>query len=183
MKIFISILFLVVQLFSQYDIEGRWHLVGYEDNVMYQFENNYRYSIYSIDGTFGGLEDAGGSPNPYTIVDDVITLDLFFGNIVSYQMNYLCDGQIVEFVYNPEGFVHSILFREGYDYINNDCLENSDDEGDFNSDNYINIVDIVILVNHILSPAAVELEGSDLNDDGSTNVGDVIFLIDMILEN
>ena len=47
--------------FAQDTIEGRWHLVGYEDNVMYQFEDNYRYSIYSLDGTFGGLEDAGGS--------------------------------------------------------------------------------------------------------------------------
>ena len=58
--------------FAQDTIEGRWHLVGYEDNVMYQFEDNYRYSIYSLDGTFGGLEDAGGSPNPYSVEEDII---------------------------------------------------------------------------------------------------------------
>ena len=81
--------------FAQDAIEGRWHLVGYEDNVMYQFENNYRYSIYSIDGTFGDLDDAGGTPNPYTVLESIITIDLFFGNIVSYQMIFHCDGQIV----------------------------------------------------------------------------------------
>ena len=58
--------------FAQETIEGRWHLVGYEDNVMYQFEDNYRYSIYSMDGTFGGIEDAGGSPNPYIVEEDII---------------------------------------------------------------------------------------------------------------
>ena len=65
---------------------------------MYQFEDGYRYSIYSMDGNFGGLDEAGGSPNPYTIQDDIITLDLFFGTVVSYQMNYLCDGGVVEIV-------------------------------------------------------------------------------------
>ena len=87
MKHIIAITFFLTLLFSQYEIEGRWHLVGYEDNVMYQFEDNYRYSIYSMDGNFGGLEDAGNSPNPYTIENDIITIDFFFGNIVSYQMN------------------------------------------------------------------------------------------------
>ena len=83
--------------FAQDTIEGRWHLVGYEDNIMYQFEDNYRYSIYSTDGTFGDIEDAGGTPNPYTVVEDIITIDLFFGTIVNYQMNFMCDGQDVEF--------------------------------------------------------------------------------------
>ena len=69
MKNIILILFSITSLFAQYEIEGRWHLVGYEDNVMYQFEDDYRYSIYSIDGSFGGLDEAGGTPNPYTVVD------------------------------------------------------------------------------------------------------------------
>jgi len=119
MKNFISIVIFLASLFGYDSIEGRWHLVGYEDNVMYQFENNLRYSIYSIDGTFGGLDEAGGSPNPYTIDNDIITIDLFFGTIVSYQMNFLCDGQVVEFKTIPEGVVHTTLFREGYNY--SDC--------------------------------------------------------------
>ena len=112
-----------INLFAQDTIEGRWHLVGYEDNVMYQFEDNYRYSIYSLDGIFGGLEDAGGSPNPYTVEEDIITIDLFFGTIVSYQMNYRCDGQVVDFIYTPDEIIHSTLFREGYNFIDNECEE------------------------------------------------------------
>ena len=123
MKIIISLIFFLTSLFAQYEIEGRWHLVGYEDNVMYQFEDNYRHSIYSVDGTFGSIEDAGGTPNPYTIVEDIITIDLFFGNIANYQINYICGEQVVEFRYIPDGTIHSILFREGYNYIDNDCSQ------------------------------------------------------------
>ena len=150
MKNIIIITFLLSSLFAQYEIEDRWHLVGYEDNIMYQFENNYRYSIYSTDGNFGGLEDAGNSPNPYTVEEDIITIDLFFGNIVNYQMNYRCDGQVVDFIYIP--------------------------------DEIINVLDVIILVNHILSPASVELDGADINYDGDVNVLDVIQLIIIILD-
>ena len=103
---------------------------------MYQFEDNYRYSIYSMDGNFGGLEDAGNSPNPYTVENDIITIDLFFGNIVNYQMNYICDGQVVEFIYNE--IIHSTLFREGYNYIEDNCeeyLENCCEQADIATDN------------------------------------------------
>jgi hypothetical protein len=46
----------------------------------------------------------------------------------------------------------------------------------------VNILDIVILVNHILSPAAVELEGADLNNDGEVNILDIVALVNIILE-
>ena len=130
MKNIISIAFFLTLLFSQNEIEGRWHLLGYEDNVMYQFvdtepfaDAGYRYTIYSTDGNFGDLDEAGGSPNPYSIVDNIITMDLFFGTIVNYQMNYMCDNQVVEFKYIPDGIIHSTLFREGYNYIDNNCSE------------------------------------------------------------
>ena len=41
------------------------------------------------------------------------------------------------------------------------------EEYDNNEDNEKEILDIIILVNHILSPAAVELEGADINNDGN----------------
>ena len=125
MKKIILITFFIASLFAQNEIEGRWHLVGYEDNVMYQFEDNYRYSIYSIDGEFGDIDEAGGTPNPYTILEDIITIDLFFGNIVSYQMIFRCNDQVVEFRTIDNGVLHSILFREGYNY--NNCEDNSEE--------------------------------------------------------
>ena len=115
---------------EEYPIEGRWHLVGYEDLVMYEFvdteplaDAGLRYTLYSIDGNFGGLEDAGNSPNPYVIEENIITLDLFFGTIVSYEMNYRCNGQVIDFRYISDHIIHSTLFREGFNFIDNGCEE------------------------------------------------------------
>ena len=98
-KFLIIIILFLTSLFAQYEIEGRWHLVGYEDLVMYEFvdtepfaDAGLRYTLYSIDGNFGDLDEAGGSPNPYSIVDDIITINMFFGTIVSYKINFTCDG-------------------------------------------------------------------------------------------
>ena len=153
MKNIIPLISFLTLLFAQYEIEGRWHLVGYEDLVMYEFvdtepfaDAGWRYTLYSIDGNFGDLDDAGGSPSPYSIVDDIITIDLFFGNIVSYRVDYRCDGQVVDFVYIPEEIIHSTLFREGYSYTNNTCEE----YGDINGDGQINFIDVVLLVSNIL---------------------------------
>ena len=53
--------------------------------------------------------------------------------------------------------------------------------GDFNNDDNIDVLDIVILVNHILSPATVVLDGSDINEDGNVDVLDIVQLINIIL--
>ena len=53
--------------------------------------------------------------------------------------------------------------------------------GDYNNDNSVDILDVIILVNHILSPEAVELEGSDINQDDEVNILDVILLVNLIL--
>jgi len=55
--------------------------------------------------------------------------------------------------------------------------------GDLNADENINILDVIILVNYILSPAAVELEGADINDDGEVNILDIVALVNIILNN
>ncbi len=124
-------------ILEEEEIEGRWHLVGYEDNVMYQFvdtepfaDAGLRYTIYSTDGNFDDLDGdyTGGTPNPYIVVEDIITIDLHFGNEPSYQMNFKCDGQVVELIDIESGLPNSILFRENYDYNNcssypNECFD------------------------------------------------------------
>ena len=55
--------------------------------------------------------------------------------------------------------------------------------GDLNYDDSVDILDIIILVNHILSPAAVELDGADINNDGEVNILDIIALVNIILSN
>ena len=48
-------------------------------------------------------------------------------------------------------------------------------------DFFINIQDIIIVVNHILSPATVELEGADINNDDVVDIIDVVILVTNIL--
>ena len=55
--------------------------------------------------------------------------------------------------------------------------------GDLNYDDSVDILDVILLVNHILSPATVELDGADINNDGSVNVLDVVALVNIILDN
>ena len=120
-------------------IEGRWHLVGFEQAIMYQFvdteafaDAGLRYSIYvDENGEFDDLDgdNIGGTPHPYSVVGDIITIDTHFGNILSYQMDYRCEGQVVDFYFYDDDWsgLHSTLFREGFDYFNSECFENSNE--------------------------------------------------------
>ena len=52
--------------------------------------------------------------------------------------------------------------------------------GDLNSDGLINVVDVVALVNIVLTGGDYNTAG-DLNSDGVNNVLDVVFLVNIIL--
>ena len=122
-KIFIMFLFTTFG-YTEEEIEGRWHLVGFEDAVMYQFvdtepfaEAGLKYTIYvNMHGEFDDLDGnyTGGTPHPYIVEEDIITIDYHFGNVVDYQMDFMCEGQVVHFHHiDGGGFT---LFREFYDY-------------------------------------------------------------------
>ena len=58
--------------------------------------------------------------------------------------------------------------------------------GDINDDNYIDILDLVIIMNYILGNtelSTTQLFASDLNEDGIINVQDIIIVINIILNN
>ena len=55
-------------------------------------------------------------------------------------------------------------------------------QGDVNNDGYINVLDILIIVNMILSEQQIE-NSADLNQDGFINILDVLELINIILNN
>tara|TARA_Y100001934_G_C12364199_1_gene782500 strand:+ start:1185 stop:2729 length:1545 start_codon:yes stop_codon:yes gene_type:complete len=52
--------------------------------------------------------------------------------------------------------------------------------GDINNDDTVNVLDVVLLVNMILTPGT-ETDSADLNDDGVVNVLDVVLLVNIIL--
>ena len=54
--------------------------------------------------------------------------------------------------------------------------------GDLNEDGILNIVDIIILVNLIISGEPIDNPLADVNQDESINVLDVISLVNLILE-
>ena len=72
------------------------------------------------------------------------------------------------------------------DYIVFPPLESTGEcsTGDLNQDNSVNIQDIVLLINLVLSddgPDELQLCLSDLNEDGTLNVLDVVLLVNLIL--
>ena len=63
------------------------------------------------------------------------------------------------------------------DELGNDLI------GDINADESVNILDVVMLVNYILSDDTSELEYADINNDSDVNVLDIVALVNIILNN
>ena len=55
--------------------------------------------------------------------------------------------------------------------------------GDLNLDNYVNILDVVLLVSYILGDPIDDFISVDINQDGFINVLDVVELVSIITEN
>ena len=54
--------------------------------------------------------------------------------------------------------------------------------GDVNSDDSVDVLDVVLIVNMILGNDLLNYATADINSDGSINVQDIISLINIILE-
>jgi hypothetical protein len=100
-------------------LEGKWILEDYQ-NTMYIFQDGFRYTVYCADPVCDwenlGIDDAIPNPNPYTFVDDVLTIDLFFGNTWSYEMDFRCDNNVIQYEFEDMNETLIIRwFRPGYD--------------------------------------------------------------------
>ena len=90
-----------------YSIEGKWVVEGSvpEGNTMYLYEDGVRYTYYCVEGDCQSLYDsfqAGDGnhipgTNPYTFEDDVLTVDLHFGNELISPIRFECNGGEVYF--------------------------------------------------------------------------------------
>ena len=61
-------------------------------------------------------------------------------------------------------------------------IEASECAGDVNSDNIINISDVVMIINAIINNTTEELlDCGDMNEDGILNVSYLVIIIDLIL--
>lgn len=100
-------------------IEGKWILEDFQ-NTMYIFQDGLRYVVYCADPVCDwenlGIDDAIPNPNPYTYVDDVLTIDLGFGNFFEEEMDFRCENNVVQYEFEDVNQVLTIRwFRPGYD--------------------------------------------------------------------
>ena len=85
-----------------YSIEGKWVVEGSvpEGNTMYLYEDGLRYTYYCVEGDCNALynsyeaNDGNHIPNPlsYTYDNDILTVDLNFGNELVTPITFECDG-------------------------------------------------------------------------------------------
>ena len=85
-----------------YTIEGKWLIEGTvpAGNTMYLFEDGVRYTYYCVEDDCNALynsyeaNDGNHIPttNPYTFENNVLTVDLHFGNELVTPVVFECDG-------------------------------------------------------------------------------------------
>ena len=85
-----------------YTIEGKWLIEGTvpAGNTMYLYEEGVRYTYYCVEGDCNTLynsyeaNDGNHLPttNPYTFEDNILTVDLHFGNELITPVTFECDG-------------------------------------------------------------------------------------------
>ena len=101
-------------------IEGKWVLEDYP-NTMYIFQDGLRYTVYCVDPVCDwenlGIDDAIPNPEAYTYVNDLLTIDLGFGNFFEQEMDYRCDNWVVQYeIEGQNGESENIRWsRPGYD--------------------------------------------------------------------
>jgi hypothetical protein len=111
----------LVNPLPDYSIEGKWLIEGMipEGNTMYLYKDGLRYTYYCVEGDCNALynsyeaNDGNHIPttNPYTFENNVLTVDLHFGNELVTPIAFECDGGEAYFE-TPE----YSLFR-----LNSDC--------------------------------------------------------------
>jgi hypothetical protein len=98
-------------------IIGRWNISGF-DNTMYVFTETEtekkRYTIYSTDGDFGDLDTAIPNPNDWYYENEILVIDLNFGNFSRTTPTFRCNGNVVDLI-NDDGEINTTLSREGFD--------------------------------------------------------------------
>ncbi len=90
---------------------SQWLLKGFEDSVMYEFNDGKRFTFYGEDTVF---TDPIPGTNEYKVVDDLLFIDFNFGNDATYEVKISCNNNIVEFM--VDGELNSTLFKSGSNY-------------------------------------------------------------------
>ena len=140
-----------------------------DENGYYHIDENEPFGpsdlvwVYQDDFFSNTQSGAYRLPNGNTIITVTNQQHIF-------EVNY--NGE-VEWEYSQNTQCARAL-KYGYDYFNSILT------GDMNSDDQLNILDVVIIVQMILGNQATDLIG-DINEDGGLNIQDIIILINIII--
>ena len=174
-------------------------LVGNMDGNIFFYENigdihNYNFQLSEAD--FQNI-DVGSRSMPLCYdYDHDSDLDLligsgnngisFYENIGNFNFTYNENESIFNLGKNTSPEIYSSsnhkglvigLSTGGMYYINQCNL-------DFNNDTFVNIIDVIIIINHIINPMTnIDNSCYDINNDIEVNILDVISLIDYIFTN
>ena len=96
-----------VEMSESFTIEGKWLLEnagGSEipPNTMFEFQSGIRYTYYCLDGadcdwtSLTKEEDAIPGTNDYTFEDNLLIVDLNFGNMSTNNIEFYSNGNLVE---------------------------------------------------------------------------------------
>ncbi|MFK8059520.1 MAG: hypothetical protein AB8B78_05450 [Polaribacter sp.] len=113
----------VLEVIPEASVVGRWNLDGFQKNVMYEFTDNKRFTLYSSNGVFETTDELianGRTGNDWWFDGNKITVDLNFGNLSTLTPTFKCDNNVIVWT-NDLNEVHSTYYREGYDLSN--CKE------------------------------------------------------------
>ena len=124
----------------------------------------YFYTMYQVEADDNFFEEQKEVLKTWHEQDSVNSDEIFRTlQIATYQQNkpnpFILDGTLIERAYFYNGFL----------------------EGDMNGDGELNILDIVALVNIILTSEGTNNPLGDMNGDENLNILDVVILVSIIL--
>ena len=164
---------------SVYWYGGIGTLLKKENNLWLEIEsfpaehsNGFIYNISDLLSKYGVLyAGTASSQNGIYYTEDLINWTEYSSGLESFNLS-------VNELYST----NDKIFKYGgtVNYFKNNLILTLID-GDFNFDGILNILDILILINHILGIEILELDNADINNDNIINLLDIIGLINIIL--
>ncbi|QXP72956.1 hypothetical protein H0I31_04455 [Tenacibaculum sp. AHE15PA] len=88
-----------------------------EPNVMYTFSKGKRFNSYKSEGVWH--EGSTTSSANYMAEENLLTMDFYFGNVYTYNVEFSCDNNIIKFFKDDE--LADTLYKRNSNY--KDCLK------------------------------------------------------------
>ena len=167
---------------------ANWVGDGFGDCEDEQYGANL--TCYDCDGgdcpaTDPGCNDDGGGggdnpPSSYNVYRDGLSIGSVNGSTTSYTDSNVETG--IEYCYTV-----TAVYADGESTESNSSCATAESSvvlGDVNFDGLINVLDIVVIVNHILGSellTGTAAEAADFNEDDQVNVLDVVQMVNVIL--